>query len=1635
MKLKGKKLLSIVLALVMVVTLLPATMFKGSTNAIYLKKGTWSNGDERFAAYFYNSLTEAHMWKNPEAEKTSEGYYKFAVPSGYDKVIFVRMNGSTTENKWENKWNQTENLTVPTDGNILYEITGWGINGGNSIGKWESYTPTDDDGGDSGNTGTDTPAEGTTRIYFDTSAYAGGGWARAYVHIWESGKETIDGQMTAVSGDEGVYYYDVPNGYTNIIFRPNDGDNWTGQTNGDTIPSDKNLFTATTFGDRTSGTWGTYTASGTGTGSGGTSSEPVIGSFNVNTMLVDYFNDNRVGNPSTTDFQGSSTGSGASPYSKFNAWISGLAGYAKATAASSGSGTTSDSTNQTIYWNNDGRIGDVWIYYWTSGGDGTFKQMTYKGLVDGMYLYEVDIPKTANMCIFTGSNGWDKKLTGDLTISGNLYNNGWSNYNNPGATTTDTAVRIPLYLGDLWNKNQLIGGNSVNSWYRGANVAFTETNAVAQGIVGKNLVGGKLVASHDDAVLVPYFEKTDAYANQDTYMQFYENLQMPFKSTTVNGVTTYSFNSKEQTVYYENGALYSSDTKIKDHDNGDVGFFPFNKTNPSDKSKLNYGFGAKFTIPFTITEDGKDINGEDIKFEFTGDDDVWVFIDGALVLDMGGAHALASGNINFATQTANVTTGTANAATGKDEYGGNQSYVSNGKATVSFSNITVKLADGTTTTLDKHIQKKDEVHTLTMFYMERGMWDSNMSISFSFSPIPSGLVVSKDYNVSDINDALEAVVEGVDKFNFTVGATNLLSNNAKVNFVQYTLTDHDSVSTSKTTTDNTIVGIRGDRYASNFLDAAGTDAFLAGTRFSITEVVDTENPNTVFSYNWDATEWKVFDADNGYALVTNGGGRTAGFDMGSSSSNTQTESYNYSLNFINKMNVGNLTLKKVYPGSASGATYEFTILLDLDGAGYTFAPTAYALNYTSSNGTQGTLTAEGKVNLKAGETITIAGIPAGATYEITETVPVDEDWRQNITLTSGTTGTITAGGTASAIVTNEAKGNIILNSDRIVMDFGKNILVDVLKNDGQAFVDAAYIATTAEYTKNANNSYKVGSAGSVELIGFEKSATATSSSGTTGSTGVVSYKLNNGQVEIELTGMLSKVEKVYCVAKVTLGSGTTKTLVSELQVIPANIMYYETDFADGVFATTGSWTTQSVRTEEDLLNNYQDDGTVGIGNVYGQDSSYADDTIYSDGASSYVEGQGRKKTYVNFSFTGTGFDLISRTGEQQGTIRVEIYSDAAMKNRVKTISVLNKSDSNLELYQIPVVSVELDSYGTYYVQIGVSDKFTDLNNPALNVGNQFYFDAIRVFNSAGDDADAAAAYAADKEYASSVTEIRDMLLDSTNYDSSITSKTGVVFVDKIDTGVEVATYATIGPNNEVYLSKEQAITFKIQANGGTPASIDIGAKGVSGASATLSATIANGTGATAMKNTITETIATSTAMFYDLQKGGASALSTYFDSNNCTYVTITNTGSGVLSLTDIKIAYASTGAQNTAELLAGNDVVTFAAYALRDKDYDVYSAEFASKYTSVLKNAKMTVVTTEDVETLKVVNKFGREEFVSMTYHYNEEGMKVWTVEFAPFMLGKQTYTVTGYGADGTAGTSEIAKTTVKLYWAKGVAK
>ena len=1428
--------------------------------------------------------------------------------------------------------------------------------------------------------------------------------------------------------DDGLTWYGTTTAAaTNIDFlrlNPNDTNQvWNEAGTWPGLESGKNLYTfALHTGVTPTGMWTTYSNTGSETTS----------YFNVNATLVDYFNNGRVEQPKNTLYnEGNMTGEKNAPYAKLNQWLSNLPGYAL--------------------------------------------------------------------------NGVD--------------------------STDNVNAPVPLYFGDLLHTSQA-GGNGNLSWYwKGANVAFgpnkeTASKDVAQGIVGKNLDDGNLITSYTnengDPVKVPFFNE-DAYPNQSKYMRFYNNLQFPFtKTTNDKGVSTYSFDSAKNTVYYDydnKKIVRKDDLKIHDasKDNS-IGYFPFNSTDPdqSAKDNLNYGFGTQFTIPFTVTETGKNVDGSEMEFNFTGDDDVWVYIDGALVLDMGGAHNKAEGKINFAKQEATIRTGTSNAKLGNSlTVGGRTPAEPNGNTTVKFENIMVKKSGSEPVTLDKYMKKSGTVHELKMYYMERGMWNSNMSISYSFVPLPSGLTLSKTLDTTDVNAGLKNAVQGLDNFDFKIQKKNLKTDEANYSDVEnlgYTLYDYDDRTFPGQEAKDSTATFSSSYFASDFIntkDKNNSSAFYAGTGFQITESIP---QGTKLQYDTSKTRWGVYDSITSRAAIEGGKGAVATFNMGDDTS-SEMDVVNRYVNFVNTPKVGSLSVAKKYEGYApENETFGFTVLVDLTGHDYY---DSYKLEYT---GTQnGTTDENGHFTLKVGDTVTFAGIPAGATYKVVEDSPQAGDtWVQETT--SDVTCKIEADVTSAAVVTNKTKTTvkdyvIYAEAGKTVTYAPDGVTITELtaQTTGDTVINTNVKGGKGEFTpESPNEKYVVNYTGTTTNNGnftgtitvytykatdkvyvFDYGLESNIADATTGDglfqdgtfyndkakdtvddttakldqitseasdiddrqteiTGNQNAINRDGSAEGEVTfkpiAFMDKVEKYTYTANITkvdtefnsANPETGTTVHGTIKTMPANVVYYEDNFNEK--ANSSNSAVKIIYSE----NNTSKDGTdVKLeqsndqSEQYGHDNAYANGDKYSSGSSTKME----KSATATFTFKGTGFDIISRTNTETGTIGVKVYKgEKASGEPIRNIPLITYYDDG-DLYQVPVIHETDFDYGTYTVVVEVKSYNPD--------GIVFYLDGVRIYEPLDDQEytdEEGTTYDSDNYLESEVDahiyEIRPMIIGNTvdgktaNHamlmqytpggnvvlsaggNTVVETLNGIVPEGATETTDDFERYWKWGPNNELYLEPGNAVGFLIPADiydSTKPyATFQIGAKATSNKAVTLKTILPDGT--EAKDSTIT--VNSATDMYYKIN------VTDEMKTKDGKYyqVVIANTDGGMVSLTNIKstcdpIDFGVPAADTTAMRMMAASMIS----AFSTKDEVVSEAAFATVVRSG-RDATLAVTSTVGVEKLKITDSNGQvmdNSTLNISYTdkvLNGNKLRTWRVKFKPNLKrGKYKYTVEGITAENKA--------------------
>lgn len=1294
----------------------------------------------------------------------------------------------------------------------------------------------------------------------------------------------------------------------------------------------------------------------------------------------------------------------------------------------------------------------------------------------------------------------------DAAISGSPW------YNSSGQNSKACQYTYPLYFGNMFDTKNRYGRMLNGNWYGlnnfsvGANVALEEKTttegkcfygAAAQGLVGDKLVDGKMVDPEDSNVVLPYFsgEAIHPYKNgseidnNKNLSEYYNGLQFPFKQTKdKNGVITYSYDSgKDYAVYYnfEKNCFYESPEHIKNETTNDGtapedGFYPLNK--PGDPRKaVNMGFGTEFTIPFTLSKDGK-INGQDITFNFTGDDDVWVFIDDYLVLDMGGAHRMASGTIDFAEKNVTVesafTPDKSTTAAWKD--GATRANQTSEKRTKKFTQIKTEGKN----TFEDIMADDSKVHTLKMFYMERGMFDSNMSVSFNFSPIPSGLTLSKDVDTKPVNDGLKSVVETKDNFDFTVKDNDTTR-------TEYTYEkDYNGTGTERnTTTDGVVEGLADNVYAKNFeyteADDNGNKGLIIGTGFTITE---TENSN----YN---TRWFVTDISTG-KTTNRGDGLVSTFKLGDVSSGLTK--VNYNVNFVNTPKVGTVNITKAWdgdvPDTLKNTEFPFKVEVDLDGEADEYGYSAYPLEYTV-DGNDYVTDANGNFTLKSGQTAAFEGIPTGAKVKVTETKTTDgkswvvsgQEFKESAAVTDGSNEILT--------ITN---ATMTIPSDKVIyVEAGKDTFYKPANvetgytvsntSDGLTYTDKGFNGAepNKSYTANYTGSNSDGAIvnGMITVLtyqatdkvyvfdyGLESNIAETNANGdglfqggkfyneeakgdmaTSAKLGTITPAKENtqttissgsniaidsvgkadGAVTFKPIAFMDKVENYKYTANIAKVSTelddtnpeTGTTVHGTIKTMPANVVYYEDNFnatnenddssVKIVYTNSGSKPTNDPTYSQ---SNDQSEN-------YGHDKAYNGD----------LEESGNSATEMNngdgayFTFTGDGFDIVSRTNENTAGLIAYVYNGkkdaeyfrnpevfkAGTKDLVKSIPV-DTFYSNGDLYQVPVISTTLQQRGTYTVYLKALKTYTGQS--------VIYIDGVRIYNPLADKS----AYL-ETEKNTKVQELRGMLLGSSPSINLVTPDGNNGFlIDGGSTAVEqylpekpeigaylgaetLADVMKAGPNNELYLPIDNGVAFKVSTPvGDADWTLQVGAKSVSADTSTESDAVVADKAFTVyvkpddVKETKYQevknyTINTSTDMYYDIDlKEVIKAQGWTADSYDVIVLntTVDYNNYDIISLTNIKCA-ADMTLSKPSQLtrmgynLAGRNVLT-------GNDEAVLSAKFGVTNVTRGKYASMTVVTKKEATDVQVTDPTGAvvTSFTKKTSSIDADGNKEWKLTF-----------------------------------------
>ena len=546
----------------------------------------------------------------------------------------------------------------------------------------------------------------------------------------------------------------------------------------------------------------------------------------------------------------------------------------------------------------------------------------------------------------------------------------------------------------------------------------------------------------------------------------------------------------------------------------------------------------------------------------------------------------------------------------------------------------------------------------------------------------------------------------------------------------------------------------------------------------------------------------------------------------------------------------------------------------------------------------------------------------------------------------------------------------------------------------------------------------------------------------------------NGEIDMDnriVTYTLTKTLDAKVAVPIYVTDTQGKKLVQNVYIIPASNVYYEDSlaaFTNGSGAASGA--------DWKLVDNNGNEGAtedttttqalqqLGDKAIYGNDDAYNSSSKLSMGTAHKVTvtaamleayNGGNKDNFAwptaQFTFKGTGFDIISLTNNKSGAIVVDVYKGSKTEGSKPVHSYLvnnyygytyNQETKKWEvvkdgkenaIYQIPVMKVNDLPYGEYTAVIEVFyNSFFDMNYDKNSGKNQysFWLDAIRVYNPMGKDYD----YTADNEGYPQYIKLRDELAKTAE-----TNK-GVVFIDGAESAT-IAQYANYGPNNEVYLANGQAISFKLTGDTSEIASIQIGAKAPDGKPANIVVT-GNVTGT----NPFNKELKTATEMYYDITE----------QAKDGQLVTITNKGEGILSLTNLKITYRISGKTVTLSDLTAAEQANAVAMvqALFAAPVATFSPEtFQADWGRAVragKRATLTVKTSADVESITVDGQ----SITSYTTRTQRTGWGWWSPKVTYHVF---TYTITApaqttdyavcaVNAEGTASEPITATLTVR---------
>ncbi len=657
------------------------------------------------------------------------------------------------------------------------------------------------------------------------------------------------------------------------------------------------------------------------------------------------------------------------------------------------------------------------------------------------------------------------------------------------------------------------------------------------------------------------------------------------------------------------------------------------------------------------------------------------------------------------------------------------------------------------------------------------------------------------------------------------------------------------------------------------------------------------------------------------------------------------------------------------------------------------------------------------------------------------------------------------------------KTEYVLEPDTVVIDFGLPVQVDVLANDPIRDSHNRELAGFAKYTAGTDLSYVQQNPGS---------PTYTAENGT--------FSIVDGKVQFTLNTMISDVQRVFYTATYTEKTNEENSyhVWGQLNIIPATTVYYEDEFVDlktytrpdtstTAYTETPGWPTDSQKADGVQ---HEDRPGVDRSYIYGYDDAYDSCSEYSMGSAAKISVNANQYGTAEFSFYGTGFDVIALTSNTTGTLIVQVFNEDGTVAKTASVDTyygytygiyevtytLNEDgkweqtaigealpadstekvyDSKDELtkenrtenedgsvtatgyikvwkavendpnalYQVPVMKISGLEYGKYTAKISAL-YYSSLDHTTGTDGYDLYLDAIRIYDPAGTNKEANDAYIKDGEGYPQYIELRNQVIQDSG--ATVTQISmgryqvtmaegkatldGIMFIDSNPANTKVADYIKCGPNNELYLAKNQSIAFNLNLPANV-ADVQIGLKLANGEDGVASYQIYNALSSGAQANLVSGDIRTATDMYYSIAKLTSGT------------VVISNSGDGILSITNIKITYTEKPSEPATSNLfsidgeSATNAVNSLSYVMPSTpnfNPETMDITFNRTTAAIGNNVVVTVTTSSDVKDLLVNGRIATNKTTSYL-----TGETTWSFTVPVEDNSSLRVTVVGYDTNG----------------------